>query len=166
MKVVNLEASKSSNIKLSKKDASSKTVELCSDLDSGSDTTETISFKCKNYESNESISCKLIYQFSNTKAKKAIKISDIDLKFGTWSYVMSSSNSFSNETELTQFIDNNCESSVKKVIKLPQNRSFAEALDTLVKVWRVEIVDSSEKKAIYYGKLLLDKHIAIWIKVE
>ena len=139
-------------------------MELCSDLESNDETSHSASFKCKHYGANELLNCQLSYSFEN-KPKKLTKIENVELKFGTWAFVMSSQNSFENATDLTEFAENNCTSQAKKTIKLPENRSIAEALDTLVKVWRVEIVDSSEKKASYYGKLMLDKHVAILVKV-
>lgn len=98
--------------------------------------------------------------------KKTQKINDLNLSFGTWAFVMQSQDSFESEQQLMDFLETECPNKSTKKIKLPKSRSIAEALDMLVKVWRVEIVDSSEKKATYYGKLLLDRHIGIYVKTS
>lgn len=62
--------------------------------------------------------------------------------------------------------EDQCGCSATERLKVPKDRTCGDALDTLVRVWRVSNVSMTDKKSMYFGQLMLDKVLVVYVRTN
>merc|ERR1712129_685599 len=158
IKSAKLTPSKSSSFKPKDKIMEHK---LCKKLGANAENLATIKMKCTEFGTakSNSIKCKVSYNKTTSKS--------LHIKLATHSFVTNDAD-IRDENALMELIEDNekCKYKAKDALKLPDNVSCGDALDSLVKIWRVHNITMTDKKSTYYGKLMLDRHLAIYVKTN
>lgn len=161
IKSIKLNLSKSSSFKPKDKDETKYT--LAKKLAPNSSKITIIKMKCITYSGeNDHIKCKISYNDNKTGS--------LLIKLQTHCFITNESinNEVNDEETLLKFVDDKEKCGYKSCekIKLGQNKSIADALDTLVKIWRVNNVTTGKSKATYFAKLMQNKYLAIYVRIN
>merc|ERR1712048_483565 len=158
IKSAKLTLSKSSSFKPKDKIMEHK---LCKKLEPNCENLATIKMKCIEFgtEKSNSIKCKVTYNKTSSKS--------LYIKLATHCFVTNESET-KDEDSLMQLIedDEKCGFKASEKLKLPDTVSCGDALDSLVKIWRVHNITMTDKKSTYHGKLMLDRHLAAYVKTN
>merc|ERR1712048_472866 len=158
IKSAKLTLSKSSSFKPKDKIMEHK---LCKKLEPNCENLATIKMKCIEFgtEKSNSIKCKVTYNKTSSKS--------LYIKLATHCFVTNESE-IKDEDSLMQLIedDEKCGFKASEKLKLPDSVSCGDALDSLVKIWRVHNITMTDKKSTYHGKLMLDRHLAVYVKTN
>merc|ERR1712228_247331 len=156
IKSAKLSLSKSSSFKPKEKTMDFK---LCKKLEPNSENMTTIKMKCIDFgtKKSDSIKCKVSYNKISSKS--------LYIKLETHFFV---TNEFEikNEENLMKIVEEKCEFKASDRLKLPDSISCGNALDLLVKIWRVHNITMTDKKSTYYGKLMQNNHLAVYVKTN
>merc|ERR1712176_1003495 len=161
IKSIKLSLSKSSSFKPKEKDKSSYS--LAKKLASSAENKQIIKMKCNKYSgNNEGIKCKISYN--------DFKSNSLSIKLATHCFITNESidDDVNDEQSLMKIVEDKekCPFKTSERLKLPKNISCGDALDQLVKIWRVNNITMTDKKSTYYAKLMLNKHLAIYVKTN
>ena len=162
LKSVKLTLSKSSWLRPREKEKSSFV--LAKKVQSGSGHAATVKMKCSRYSGDsDCIKCKVSYH--------DVKSGSLSLQFATHSFVIGDGgdgDGVPSEEEVLELMENEdkCGCSATERLKVPKERTCGDALDTLVRVWRLSNVTMTDKKAMYYGKLMLDKELVVYVRTN
>jgi len=111
---------------------------------------------------NDIIKCKVSYGDN--------KSGSLSIKLMTYCFITNESieDEVNDEESFMKFAEDKekCGYRASEKIKLGDNRSIADSLDTLVKIWRVNNITSTKSKATYFAKLMKDKYLAIYIRTN
>jgi len=156
IKSAKLTLSKSSSFK--PKDKLSE-LKLCKKLEPNCENIATIKMKCIEFgtKKSDSIKCKVSYNKTSTKS--------LYIKLKTHCFVTYDQD-IKDEDKLMELVDEKCPCKASDRLKLPDSISCGNALDLLVKVWRVHNITMTDKKSTYYGKLMLDHDLAVYVKTN
>merc|ERR1712087_155411 len=120
----------------------------------------TVKMRCSKYSGDgDCIKCKLSY--------RDVHSGSLVLQIKTHSFVIGNSDTMSEE-DVMSLMENEdrCGCSATSRLKVPKDRTCADALDILSTVWRLSSVSRSEKKALLYGKLMLGKELVVYVRIS